>query len=84
MAYPTTTKLSAPQRLSDGTVTTIAALADEGRIVWRESKAYNGAPYYVAELTGSREPSGAYCGWRVGKLAYLSRTGGDIPAAIKA
>lgn len=61
----------------DGEVTTIARLAAEGRIVFREFITYTrkrlGERHerivYAAEVKGSAD-----LWWEIGKLAYLSRT----------
>ena len=73
------TKMSDPV-LVDSEVTTIARLADEGRITFRAvtvtCRKRQGERReriaYLAELKDTGE------GWEIGRLAYLSRTGGDV------
>lgn len=72
-------KLSDPVFV-DGEVTTIARLADEGRIKFVEAERVcrkrqgerRVRRVYLAELTDTGE------GWEIGRLAYLSRTGRSV------
>lgn len=81
-----TTRLSDPVRIvSTGEVTTIAKLAEQGRIRWsvcdrfyspRSKLGYRTA--YFADLAGSEDEDGDRTGWEIGKTAYLSRTGQEV------
>ena len=66
-----TVRLKDLVRLPDGTISTIADLADGGRVEFRKitNFADRGITKYLAEL---KDGSGA---WEIGELAYLSRTG---------
>ena len=66
-----TVRLKDLVRLPDGTISTIADLADGGRVEFRKVTNFGdrGVTKYLAELKGS---DGA-C-WEIGELAFLSRT----------
>jgi len=64
-----------------GEITTIAKLADEGRITFREVQNFCGRggrlrTAYFADYKAADRPAGGTSGWEIGKLAYLSRTSG--------
>lgn len=68
-------RLSDSVRLPDGSISTIAQLANEGRIEFKMVPNFGnrGVTKYFADLKGQDRT-----GWEIGELAYLSRTGGTI------